>query len=166
LALRGRRRDVSGAPLEPHRDRAAAAPLENAKKHVPGAYVFYLIMQHVPEDYVFILKIKHVPEDYVFISKIKASPGIQQSGFPERPDPAIWTPRASRSSNLDSQSVQIQQSRLIPRASRSSNLGSQSVQIQQSGLPERPDPAIWTPRASRSSNLDSQSVQIQQSGNR
>ncbi len=56
---------------------------------------------------------------------------------------AIWTPRASRSSNLDSQS------------SRSSNLGSQSVQIQQSGLP-----AIWTPRASRSSNLHSQSVEL------
>ena len=42
---------------------------------------------------------------------------IQQSGLPERPCPAIWTPRASRSSNLSSQ----------------------SVQIQQSGLPERPD---------------------------
>ena len=49
-------------------------------------------------------------------------------------------------------------------SSRSSNLDSQSVQIQQSGLPEHPCPAIWTPRASRSSNLSSESVQMQQSG--
>ncbi len=45
-------------------------------------------------------------------------------------------------------------------SSRSSNLDSQSVQIQQSGLPERPCPAIWTPRASRSSNLSSQSATL------
>ena len=58
----------------------------------------------------------------------KQTLSVQLFANSERPDPAIWTPRASMSSNLDSQSVQIQQSE----------------------LPERPDPAIWTPRASRS----------------